>query len=206
MDGPLKQLTAAADAVVASPLPLTDDGAREFLQAHPLEDVFRCGLGQQRGPEQPGSPPYESARPPAPALQAPERRGTRQARRRRDLWSPEQGARHAIWCGRRVRCGRRAAMAMLRCCCRGEAAQTQGNPTALRMYACDMQASAASWSLCSALPKCCKILLHAPTPLPPPHQAPPSCLLRWAMQRPRSPALSTACGAWARQSWGACCS
>lgn len=40
-DGALQRLTAAADAIVASPLPLTDDRAREFLQAHPLEEVFR---------------------------------------------------------------------------------------------------------------------------------------------------------------------
>lgn len=37
----LQRLTAAADAVAANPLPLTDETAQEFLEAHPLESVFR---------------------------------------------------------------------------------------------------------------------------------------------------------------------
>jgi hypothetical protein len=34
-------LVAAADALVASPLQLTDEAASAFLEAHPLESVFR---------------------------------------------------------------------------------------------------------------------------------------------------------------------
>lgn len=38
----LQQLTAAADAIVASPLALSDEAAQEFLEAHPLDTIFRC--------------------------------------------------------------------------------------------------------------------------------------------------------------------
>ncbi|GBF88150.1 hypothetical protein Rsub_00862 [Raphidocelis subcapitata] len=44
-DAALQRLTAAADALVASPLPLGDDGARGFLEAHPLDEVFRLLSG-----------------------------------------------------------------------------------------------------------------------------------------------------------------
>lgn len=37
----LQRLASASDALVASPLPLTDDHAREFLEEHPLDDIFR---------------------------------------------------------------------------------------------------------------------------------------------------------------------
>jgi hypothetical protein len=43
----LKALTDAADAVGASPLPLTDEAAKQFLEEHPLDEIFRsvgpCG-------------------------------------------------------------------------------------------------------------------------------------------------------------------
>ncbi|KAI8465707.1 MAG: hypothetical protein J3K34DRAFT_525133 [Monoraphidium minutum] len=41
----METLQRAADAVAASPLPLTDEAAQEFLEAHPLDQVFRLLSG-----------------------------------------------------------------------------------------------------------------------------------------------------------------
>jgi hypothetical protein len=49
MDGLLQQLVAASDAVAGSPLPPTDEAAQEFLQAHPLDQIFRYAVAMQGG-------------------------------------------------------------------------------------------------------------------------------------------------------------
>ena len=37
----MEALAAAADAIASSPLPPTDEVAREFLDTHPIENIFR---------------------------------------------------------------------------------------------------------------------------------------------------------------------